>query len=56
MPHYDPAAALLFSCSARDVIFTMVAGQTLYEAGQVQSLDEGEALRAVRGIQDKLTD
>jgi 5-methylthioadenosine/S-adenosylhomocysteine deaminase len=53
-PHYDPAAALLFSCSARDVVFTMVAGRVLYEKGQVQSLDEPETLRAVRDIQTKL--
>jgi cytosine/adenosine deaminase-related metal-dependent hydrolase len=54
-PHYDPAAAILFSCSARDVIFTMVAGQILYETGQVKSLDEAEILRAVRATQAKLT-
>ncbi len=55
-PHYDPAAAIIFSCSARDVIFTMVAGQTLYEAGQVKSLDEEAVRRAVRMTQEKLTD
>lgn len=53
-PHYDPTAAIIFSCSASDVIFTMVAGQTLYETGQVKSLDEGEILRAVRMTQAKL--
>lgn len=53
-PHYDPATALLFSCSARDVVFTMVAGRVLYETGQVQSLDEGEILRAARTMQTKL--
>ncbi len=53
-PHYDPATAIIFSCSASDVIFTMVAGQTLYETGQVQSLDEAEILRAVRMTQAKL--
>jgi 5-methylthioadenosine/S-adenosylhomocysteine deaminase len=53
-PHYDPAAALLFSCSARDVVFTMVAGRVLYENGQVQSLDERETLRATQAIQTRL--
>ena len=53
-PHYDPAAALIFSCSASDVIFTMVAGRTLYETGQVQSLDESEILQMVRTTQAKL--
>ncbi len=53
-PHYDPAAAIIFSCSASDVIFTMVAGQTLYETGQVKSLDEAEILRMARTTQAKL--
>ncbi|HEX4947645.1 MAG TPA: amidohydrolase family protein [Blastocatellia bacterium] len=53
-PHYDPATALLFSCSARDVVFTMVAGRVLYENRQVQSLDEREILQAAQLIQAKL--
>ena len=53
-PHYDPAAAILFSCAAQDVIFTMVAGQTLYENGQVKSGDEGEVMQAMRKVQEKL--
>lgn len=53
-PHYDPVAAILFSCSARDVLFTMVAGQVLYEEGQVNSLEERDTLRAARVIQAKL--
>ena len=53
-PHYDPAAAIIFSCSGRDVIFTMVAGKTLYENGQVQTLDEAQVLRAVQSTQQKL--
>lgn len=53
-PHYDPAAAIIFSCSGRDVIFTMVAGKTLYENGQVQTLDEAQVLRAVQSAQQKL--
>ena len=53
-PHYDPATAILFSCSARDVVFTMVAGQALYEDGMVNSLDEGEVLAAAQALQVKL--
>ncbi len=53
-PHYDPAAAIIFSCSASDVIFTMVAGRTLYETGQVQSLDEAEILKMVQTTQARL--
>lgn len=36
----DPATTIVYSASGRDVIFTMVAGRTLYESGQVLSLDE----------------
>lgn len=54
-PHYDPATAIIFSCSAQDVIFTMVAGRTLYEAGRVQTLDEAATLHAVQKTQEKLT-
>ena len=54
-PHYDPATAIIFSCSAQDVIFTMVAGQTLYENGQVQTLDEAATLQAAQKTQEKLS-
>jgi 5-methylthioadenosine/S-adenosylhomocysteine deaminase len=39
-PLHDPAAAILFSASASDVQFTMVAGRVLYVNGEIQSLDE----------------
>jgi 5-methylthioadenosine/S-adenosylhomocysteine deaminase len=39
-PHYDPATAILFSCSGRDCILTMVGGRVLFEAGEVKSIDE----------------
>jgi cytosine/adenosine deaminase-related metal-dependent hydrolase len=44
-PVYDPAAALVFASSARDVTLTVVAGRELYRAGRVTTLDETE-LRA----------
>ncbi|MBL8206333.1 MAG: amidohydrolase family protein [Blastocatellia bacterium] len=53
-PHYDPATAIIFSGSAQDVIFTMVAGRVLYEQGQVSSFDEAEVLRAMQVTQEKL--
>ncbi len=31
-PYYDPATAIVFSCSARDVMMTMVGGQVIYES------------------------
>jgi cytosine/adenosine deaminase-related metal-dependent hydrolase len=55
-PHYDPAAAILFSCSARDVILTIVAGRTLYDGQSVTLLDERELLQQARAIQAKLGD
>lgn len=53
-PHYDPAAAVIWSCSARDVRLTMVAGKILYDAGRVLSLDEEAAWRAVNATRAKL--
>lgn len=53
-PHYDPAAALLFSCSARDVLLTMVAGQVLYDGQQVLTLDEPATLRQAEQIKQRL--
>jgi cytosine/adenosine deaminase-related metal-dependent hydrolase len=44
-PHYDPATAVIFSCSARDVSLTMVAGQALYRDGCVVTLDEPALIR-----------
>ncbi|MBS1806900.1 MAG: amidohydrolase family protein [Acidobacteria bacterium] len=54
-PHYDPAAAILFSCSGQDVVLTMVAGQILYEDGIVNSLAESEIVYTMRTLQEKLT-
>jgi cytosine/adenosine deaminase-related metal-dependent hydrolase len=53
-PHYDPVTTLLFSCSARDVVFTMVAGQVLYENGQVKLLNERETIKAAQAMQLRL--
>lgn len=43
-PTYDPAAALIFSSSARDVLLTVVAGREVFRAGRVTTVDE-DALR-----------
>jgi 5-methylthioadenosine/S-adenosylhomocysteine deaminase len=45
LPVYDPARALIFSSSARDVALTMVAGRVIYCDGRVETVDE-ERLRA----------
>ena len=44
-PSYDPASALIFSSSGRDVLLTIVAGREVFRDGRVTTLDEDE-LRA----------
>ena len=39
-PVGDPAAALVFTSSGRDVVLTMVAGKEIYRDGMVRSIDE----------------
>lgn len=49
-PAYEPASALVFTSSARDVLLTVVAGRELFRDGRVTTVDE-ESLRArVRDI------
>lgn len=45
LPVYDPAAALVFASSGRDVRLTMVAGKEVYRDGRILTVDE-ERLRA----------
>lgn len=53
-PHYDPAAAILFSCSARDVVLTMVEGKVLFDGRRVATLDEECVMRDARKIGERL--
>jgi len=53
-PHYDPETAIVFSCSGRDVVLTMVAGRVLYEGGCVSTLDEGQLLKRIAEVRKKL--
>ncbi|MFL6283977.1 MAG: amidohydrolase family protein [Pyrinomonadaceae bacterium] len=53
-PAYEPASALVFTSSARDVTLTVVAGRELFRDGRVTTVDE-ESLRArVRDIARRL--
>jgi 5-methylthioadenosine/S-adenosylhomocysteine deaminase len=52
----DPSTAIVFSASGRDVVFTMVAGRTLYESGQVVVVDEIEIKKSARAAAEKLLD
>ena len=55
-PAYDPASALVFSSSGRDVTLTVVAGRELFRDGRVTTVDE-ETLRArVREIARRLAE
>lgn len=53
-PAYDPATAVIFSCSGSDVALTMVAGRVLYDGDQVMTIDEAEVKRTIDLIQLKL--
>jgi cytosine/adenosine deaminase-related metal-dependent hydrolase len=53
-PHYDPAAAVVWSCSARDVALTMVAGRVLFDGGRVTTFDEDMVTEEARRVQAKL--
>jgi 5-methylthioadenosine/S-adenosylhomocysteine deaminase len=53
-PHYDPAPAVIFSCSAGDVVLTMVAGQKLYDGRRVLRLDEQVIKSQVQKLQSKI--
>lgn len=54
LPHYDPAAAVLFACSGRDVCMAMVAGRVIYESNSVASIEELQVLSRTETIQTKL--
>lgn len=42
-PIYDVYAAVVFASTARDVIFTCIDGRTIYENGEVKTVDERAA-------------
>lgn len=44
-PTYEPAAALVFASSGRDVVLTLIAGREVFRDGRVTTVDE-DALRA----------
>lgn len=53
-PIYDPATAIIFSCSARDVVLTIVAGRVIYRDRRVLSLDEPAAKSRIQTLQSQL--
>jgi 5-methylthioadenosine/S-adenosylhomocysteine deaminase len=53
-PAYDPAAALVFSASGRDVLLTVVAGREVFRDGRVTTLDESDLRARVRDLARRL--
>jgi cytosine/adenosine deaminase-related metal-dependent hydrolase len=54
-PYYEPETAIIYSCSGRDVVLTMVAGRVLYEGGRVSTLDEERVLKRIQDVQNRFT-
>ncbi|HEX8686242.1 MAG TPA: amidohydrolase family protein [Pyrinomonadaceae bacterium] len=55
-PAYDPAAALVFSASGRDVLLTVVAGREVFRDGRVTTLDEADLRARVLDIARRLAE
>jgi cytosine/adenosine deaminase-related metal-dependent hydrolase len=53
-PVYDPAAALVFASSARDVRLTVVAGRELFRDGRLTTLDEDELRDRINDLARRL--
>lgn len=54
MPVYDIYSTLLFTANARDVIWTMVAGEELYRNGELKKIDEDEIKAKMKIVASKL--
>jgi cytosine/adenosine deaminase-related metal-dependent hydrolase len=54
LPAYEPAAALVFSSSGRDVLLTVVAGRELFRGGRVTTVDEEDLRARVRDAARRL--
>ena len=52
-PGQDPAAALLFASSGRDVLLTVVGGREIYRDGRMSRVDESEFRRRLQQIRTK---
>ncbi|HEY6045847.1 MAG TPA: amidohydrolase family protein [Pyrinomonadaceae bacterium] len=54
LPVHDPADALIFSSSGRDVRLTMVAGKEIYRDGVLTVTDQSELLATLTTIRSKI--
>jgi 5-methylthioadenosine/S-adenosylhomocysteine deaminase len=55
-PVYEPASALVFTSSARDVLLTVVAGREIFRDGRVTTVDEEDLRSRVRDIARRLAE
>ena len=53
-PVRDPAGALVFSSSGRDVVLTMVAGKEIYRDGDLSTVEEGEFQSRLETIREQV--
>ena len=53
-PVRDPADALVFASSGRDILLTMVAGKEVYRDGRVSGLDESEFRERLAQVRTKI--
>lgn len=54
-PVYDPADALIFASSGRDVVLTMVAGREVFSENGVTTIDEDRVRARIIEIREKLS-
>jgi len=55
LPVYEPAAALIFASSGRDVRMTVVAGREVYRDGRMMTVDEARLRARMGEISKKLS-
>ncbi len=53
-PVRDPADALVWGSSGRDVVLTLVAGREIYRDGRVLTADENDLLGRLKKVADKI--
>jgi len=53
-PVRDPAAALVFASSGRDVLLTIVAGKEIYRDGRVSGVDESELRKRLARVRSRI--
>ena len=55
MPVYDPASAIVFASSGRDVILTVVAGKEIYRDSAMKNVDEAQVKQRARELVQRIS-